>query len=88
MAAHWLFSILSGAFHGVLVEASPSLERSQGIPFGLAIWIGMHEILLPLTKATPSLGKLPRSEQLNECITHCAYGFTVERTRRIVRSVL
>jgi putative membrane protein len=86
--AHWTFSILSGAVHGALVEAMPSLEKSEGIPFGLAIWIGMHEILLPLTRATPSLRKLPLSEQLNECVTHCVYGVSVERTRRIVRSFL
>jgi uncharacterized membrane protein YagU involved in acid resistance len=87
-SAHWTFSVLSGAIHGVLVEARPSLENSQGIPFGLAIWIGMHEILLPLTHATPTLKKLPRSEQINECVTHCAYGLAVERTRRMVRSLL
>ena len=85
MGAHWLFSFVSGALHGALVESQPALEDSQGIPLGLAVWVSMHEILLPLAHATPPLKELPISEQVNECITHCIFGFTVERTRRILR---
>lgn len=85
MGAHWMLSLVSGALHGALVESKPSIERSQGLPLGLAVWVSMHEIMLPLAHATPPLKELPASEQLNECITHCAFGFAVERTRRLVR---
>lgn len=88
MTAHWIFSLLSGAFHGVAVEAEAKLECTQGVPFGLAIWVGFHEIMLPLLHATPPLRELPLSEQINECITHCVYGFAVERTRRSLRPLL
>ena len=78
---------------GILVfarrkEANASLARSEGVPFGLAIWLGFHEVALPLLHATPPLPELPLSEQINECITHCAYGFSVERTRRSLRPLL
>lgn len=88
MTVHWIFSALSGALHGVAVEISPWFERGDGVPFGLAIWIGFHEITLPLFHATPPLRELPLSEQINECITHGIYGFCVERTRRVVRPLL
>jgi putative membrane protein len=88
MTVHWIFSLLSGALHGVAVEANASLARSEGVPFGLAIWLGFHEVALPLLHATPPLPELPLSEQINECITHCAYGFSVERTRRSLRPLL
>jgi len=88
MTTHWIFSALSGAMHGAAVEARPALERSEGVPFGIAIWVGFHEIVLPLFKATPPPGKLPLSEQINELVTHCAYGFAVERTRRAIRPLL
>lgn len=84
-SAHWLFSALAGACHGVLVELKPSLRATEGVPFGFAVWVAMHEIVLPLARATPSLRALPMSEQTNECITHCAFGFCVERTRRSIR---
>jgi uncharacterized membrane protein YagU involved in acid resistance len=41
-----------------------------------------------LLRATPPLRELPISEQVNEFITHCAYGFSVERTRRALRPLL
>jgi putative membrane protein len=88
MGAHWLFSTLTGAVHGAIVEARPSLEATHGIPLGLALWAGMHEMILPLLHATPSLADLPMSEQVNECVTHCIYGFTVETTRRTLRAFL
>jgi uncharacterized membrane protein YagU involved in acid resistance len=85
MTIHWVFSTLSGALYGFIVEAVPSTQESQGIPFGFVLWIGLHEIALPLLHATPTLGKLPIAEQINESITHCIYGFSVEKTRRSLR---
>lgn len=88
MGAHWVFSLATGALHGALVESNPRLQESRGIPLGLALWLGFHEIMLPLVHATPPLAQLPASEQVNECLTHCAFGFTVEATRRAVRPLL
>lgn len=88
LTVHWVFSTLSGALHGVAVEINPSFERGDGVPFGLAIWVGFHEVTLPLLRATPPLRELPLSEQVNECITHGIYGFCVERTRRVLRPLL
>jgi uncharacterized membrane protein YagU involved in acid resistance len=88
MSAHWLFSVLSGALYGALLETNVSIAALEGAPLGFALWLGLHEIALPLLHATPPLRELPLSEQLNEFVTHGLYGFSVERTRRAFRPLL
>jgi uncharacterized membrane protein YagU involved in acid resistance len=87
-SAHWLFSALSGALYGTILETNASLATFEGAPLGIALWLGLHEIALPLLKATPPLRELPISEQANEFVTHALFGFCVERTRRSFRPLL
>ena len=87
-SVHWVFSVLTGALYGAVVEWKPGVEKAEGIPLGLALWIGLHEIALPILHATPPVANIPASEHVNECVTHGAYGFGVERTRRALRPLL
>jgi uncharacterized membrane protein YagU involved in acid resistance len=82
---HWTFSILSGALYGAIAERVPRARTGGGTIFGFVVWAGLHEIALPLARATPPLAELPVAEQLNEFVTHAIYGATVERVRALLR---
>lgn len=84
LAIHWTFSTVTSAAYGVLVARTQRARLGSGVGFGLAVWVGFHEITLPLLRATPPLGELPIGEQVNECISHAIFGTTVERVRALV----
>jgi putative membrane protein len=83
---HWIFSIATSAIYGACVEVWPAAKAGWGTGFGLVIWVGFHEITLPLLGATPPLAELPASEQVNEFITHAIFGGTVESVRAALRA--
>jgi putative membrane protein len=82
---HFAFSVSTGAAYGALVELWPAARIGSGTAFGLAIWAGFHELLLPAAGATPKLADLPVSEQVNEFVTHAIFGVTVEAVRGALR---
>jgi|GEM_PF-4533155 len=81
---HWIFSVATSVMYGVIVSRSPRASPKKGIGFGIAVWAGLHEITLPLLRATPPLRKLPIGEQVNELISHVIFGTTVEYVRGAV----
>ena len=87
LAVHWTFSTVMSAMYGALAARSKRARFAGGIGFGLALWVGFHEIALPLLRATPPLAELPVGEQVNECISHAIFGATVERVRASIVSV-
>jgi putative membrane protein len=82
---HFAFSILSGAVYGALVEFFPIVAIGMGVGFGLVIWIGAHEIVMPLMGLTPPAAQLPASEQLSESFGHAVWGFVIEVFRHDFR---
>jgi len=88
---HFTFSILSGVAYGALVEYLPIVALGAGVAFGLAIWIGAHEIIMPWMGLTPPTWQLPANEQGSEFFGHALWGlvigvFTAYFRRRFVRS--
>jgi putative membrane protein len=86
LIVHFIFSILSGIAYGALVEFFPIVALGMGVGFGLVIWIGAHEIVMPLMGLTPPAWKLPMSEQLSECFGHAGWGFVIEVCRHDFRA--
>jgi putative membrane protein len=74
---HFAFSILSGIAYGALVEFFPIVALGAGVAFGLAIWIGAHEIVMPLMGLTPPSWALPASEQGSEFFGHALWGLVI-----------
>lgn len=84
LAIHWTFSTVTSAAYGALAARAKGARFGSGVGFGVAVWVGFHEITLPLLRATPPLPELPFAEQVNECISHAIFGVTVERVRAFV----
>lgn len=84
---HWSFSTVMSAMYGALAARAKRARFAGGVGFGLAVWVGFHEITLPLLRATPPLGELPVGEQVNECISHAIFGLTVERVRASIVAI-
>jgi putative membrane protein len=74
---HFSFSILSGIAYGALVEWFPIVALGTGVAFGLAIWIGAHEIVMPLMHLTPPVWQLPANEQGSEFFGHAIWGWVI-----------
>jgi len=83
---HFSFSILAGAAYGAFVEYLPIVALGMGVGFGLAIWVGAHEIVMPLMGLTPPAWRLPASEQLSEFFGHAVWGFVIEVFRHDFRA--
>ncbi len=85
---HFAFSALGGGLYGALVEVWPRVGIGRGAGYGIAIWIGAHEMAMPALGLTPPTNRLPPSEQINECITHAIFGCTLEAVRGIAREII
>lgn len=77
LVIHFTFSILSGIAFGALVEFFPIVALGAGVAFGLAIWIGAHEFVMPLMGLTPPTWQLPASEQGSEFFGHALWGLVI-----------
>ena len=74
---YFCFSILSGVVYGALVEFFPIVALGTGVAFGLAIWIGAHEIIMPLLHLTPPPWQLTPSEQGSEFFSYAIWGWVI-----------
>jgi putative membrane protein len=77
LAIHFSFSILCGVAYGTLVEFVPVVAVGLGVGFGIAVWIGAHEIVMPLIGLTPPTWLLPASEQGSEFFGHALWGLVI-----------
>ncbi len=77
LVIQFAFSILAGVAFGALVESFPFVEIGAGVTFGVAIWIGGHEIVMPLIGLTPPTWALPLNEQASEFCGHALWGVVI-----------
>jgi putative membrane protein len=74
---HFSFSVLSGIAYGALVEYVPIVALGSGVAFGIAIWVGAHEIVMPAMGLTPATWDLPLNEQGSEFFGHALWGLVI-----------
>ena len=74
---YFCLSILSGVVYGALVEFFPIVALGTGVAFGLAIWIGAHEIIMPLLHLTPPPWQLMPIEQASEFVGYALWGWAI-----------
>jgi putative membrane protein len=77
LVIHFAFSIIAGIAYGALVEFFPIVALGAGVAFGLVIWIGAHEVIMPLLGLTPAAWALPASEQGSEFFGHALWGLVI-----------
>ncbi|PZR77626.1 MAG: hypothetical protein DLM52_04095 [Chthoniobacterales bacterium] len=86
--AHWFFGVSAGCVYAVLAEKFSAIRAGRGVLFGVAFWLGLHEVALPLMGWSPTPAKMTQWEQGNELFSHCFYGLTLELVRRGLRKKL
>lgn len=71
------FSMLCGVAYGVLVEFFPVVALGAGAVFGVLIWVGAHDIIMPLMRLAPPPWDLPLNQQAYEVVGHALWGLVI-----------
>ncbi len=71
------FSMLCGVAYGVLVELFPVVALGAGAVFGVLIWVGAHDIIMPLMRLAPPPWDLPLNQQAYEVVGHALWGLVI-----------
>ena len=85
---HYVFGAGVGGLYGGIAEVAPRVTTALGLPFGVAVWLGAHVIMVPaLGLAAPPTRQPPPKEAL-EFFLHLVYGAVTEVGRRLFRRTL
>lgn len=87
-AVHLAFGIVTGALYGVAAEYAPRLTAGAGVPFGLAVWLGPDETVLPLLGLSKPPRRIPAGVHATALAAHAVFGLTTEAVRRSARGAL
>lgn len=79
---HILFSVVIAVIYCLLVQAKPIFRTGQGIPFGLAMGLGAHMIVLPIIGAGPMFWNIPVEGYVSEIVGTIVWIWTIECVRR------
>ncbi len=86
LVVHFSFSVVFGALYGGMIEIFPAVAIGLGTVYGLGVWVGAHEIVMPWMGLTPPTWELPWPEQASEFFGHAVWGFTIEIFRSYFRA--
>jgi uncharacterized membrane protein YagU involved in acid resistance len=85
---HYAFGASVGGLYGGLATVAPRATLALGLPFGIAVWLGAHVIMVPaLGLAAPPTRQPPLKEAF-ELVLHLVYGAVTEVARRFIRQAL
>jgi putative membrane protein len=87
-AVHYAFGTTVGALYAVLADFRDSTSLGWGLPFGAAIWLGAHVIIVPALGLSKPITREARSTEVVEFTSHLVYGAVVEGVRRTLRKYL
>ena len=74
---HFGFSISFATIYAALLSKKvKELTVGQGIPFGLAVWVAFHLVIMPALKTVPSAHQQPWREHLSESLGHAVWMWT------------
>lgn len=82
---HYAFGAGVGALYGGLASVMPRVTRGLGLPFGVAVWLGAHVIMVPALGLAPPPTRQPLPKEALELVMHLVYGATTELARRGIR---
>jgi uncharacterized membrane protein YagU involved in acid resistance len=85
---HYAFGASVGGLYGGLATVAPRVAIALGVPFGVAVWLGAHVIMVPaLGLAAPPIRRPPLKEAF-EFVSHLVYGAVTDLARRFIRQTL
>jgi uncharacterized membrane protein YagU involved in acid resistance len=85
---HYAFGVSVGAAYGAIAEGRPEVTRMGGVPFGLSVWSGADEFLVPALGLSAAPWRRPARAHTYSFLSHVVYGLTTETVRRAVRTAL
>ena len=85
---HYAFGAGVGGLYGGLATVVPHVTRGLGLPFGAAVWLGAHMIMVPALGLAPPPTRQPLPKEGLELVMHLVYGAVTELGRRLVRRAL
>ena len=85
---HYAFGAGVGGLYGGVATAAPRVTTALGLPFGVAVWLGAHVIMVPALGLAEPPTRQPASKEALEFFMHLVYGAVTELVRRLVRQAL
>ena len=85
---HYAFGAGVGGLYGGVAEVVPRVTVALGLPFGIAVWLGAHVIMVPALGLAAPLTRQPPPKEALEFFLHLVYGAVTETVRRLVRRAL
>ncbi|MDO4902869.1 MAG: DUF1440 domain-containing protein [Limosilactobacillus sp.] len=74
---HFGFSAaFATAYAALLDKKVKALTLGQGIPFGIAVWVAFHLVIMPEMKTVPDAEHQPREEHISEALGHAIWMWT------------
>ena len=83
---HYAFGAGVGGLYGGLAAVMPCVTAAGGLPFGGAVWLGAHVIMVPALGLAPPPTRQPLPKEGLELVMHLVYGVVTELTRRLIIS--
>lgn len=84
-AVHYAFGAAVGALYGAAAEIVPGVTAALGLPFGIAVWLGAHVIVVPALGLAEPPTRRPVAKEAEEFVLHLVYGSATELARRLLR---
>lgn len=74
---HFGFSVSFATAYAALLEKKVKvLTLGEGIPFGLAVWVAFHLVIMPKMGTVPDAHHQPAEEHLSEGLGHAIWMWT------------
>jgi putative membrane protein len=85
-AVHYGFGAGVGGVYGAVAEILPRVTKGGGVPFGTAVWLGAHVIMVPALGLSRPATQSPLPKEVAELAAHFVYGAVTELIRRLIRT--
>lgn len=85
---HYAFGASVGAVYGGLATIMPRVTVARGLPFGVAVWLGAHVLMVPALGLAAPPTRQPLPKEALELGLHLVYGAVTELGRRLIRRAL
>ena len=85
---HYAFGAGVGGLYGGRATVMPRVTVARGLPFGAAVWLGAHVIIVPALGLAPPPTRQPPLKEASEFVLHLVYGAVTELARRLIRQTL
>lgn len=74
---HFGFSVTFATTYALALEKKVTwLTKKQGLPFGVAMWITFHLVIMPAMKTIPTAKRQPLAEHVSEILGHMFWMYT------------